>query len=1334
MPADKLTPQFDIVPHGITKLDQTMYMSFKMIVTFEEFKTGGKITFDMWQNAAKEIDGMVWGYQINSATIDFKMYAEGDGPVLFNFDSKNPKSFGFGQRSPGKSVFQFLSSNFELAVPEKAADKVQQMEAGVSQNKFAPSRIGNYSEILDSARRFDEARKKDFSTVKSGKKDFTAVYAAVLDDTPIAEKGFGLVRTFHVPIHKTAAQANAESLVNNIYKIRILNAMSDASYVLEKKDIKGVAKYYNGLSSKYFTGSDFLSVQLLNCDPYKSNLASDPENKDQIRPYPDGAYMFVVYQEDPATKVIKDPFEADGVKGFNAIVKQNETYFSLSQHQTVVTLKDTSEKPFSYVGSGSLTPRSSLLTNNGNKRNNLLFAWRGDHLLVNREVTPKKGETEGKAVRYDEFKDEEDKFIKKDLFEKKQKLIPGSQTQLHADKNYEFFARRVSVTGYYIPLQREIGTMPADVQVYTLTMEDDLLNVPIVNVRLGDKFEIKSAELPIKSAAVIGTKIYKQQDMEFVDQAQQIVLDLRTESKEQRYVYPPQIKLEDLKLLAYLSREKLTKKGEVDPGSMKLAMRCLELEERIPKKIRKKASNTEWVPYLTDPRGKNIFLCGADFLSATKLPGQLKAAFQIDNQFPFYNKTSSVELSLEKKGNESVLKMSSKVVAGQDIWTGIKKGIYNLSLYIADQAVTEQNISRYAEIPFKISVLGLPEKPLVVNQSAGNPEKKVTRNIQFPNYWFEELNNSGATDGWKSLKYLERNQILKLQHGAGLDQLLEDYYQQTKVKRLELFNDEYPYELFLGYEGGFEEENGLKTSIYPNHVRLSCDATDIEPGKFFSWKLNDEETLVATVVKADTLKSIIFSVGDSKMTSGSTGSIVISFDPDVNQYVIKGGAPATAIPLKNYLYQELSVKDIQVSDKVFEKIRLKLPQKNSGIIKVDDIKSFIFIADNRSPYHQKKEVKFYASSMFQAYYPKLTSEFTLGTMADKIVNLQIPNNTKPDPPIIKYEKLIKSTTNESWSGMAKESHTESLVCLILQPDFMKEGQNKLGIVLEASPVNAVRNLNVSMVGEDITKLTVNNNLSALKVEDVINNQKSSKLLTKYISAEPIKYYEIEKVVYKVLECIPFYNTKTRQWQVVLSFDLKLSETMFMKLVTLKISNGHGLKTANGNQAGPANGLKDTTGSNLSIFSAPCEFPVYNKKRIVVKKTANALGQLFNISIESVSDYKDNVFFVMLLKRNSTGDLLNLIGNFEVDKFPSLASFGFYTPTPASMSEKGKILQFHGVNEIAISREVCEFVVVLEFEVHQNHDLDLTKPIDFVSVNPLFENKGIRLVNAAEFKY
>jgi len=273
----ELTPQYDIVPHGVKKkADGKYHMVFKVIVTFDEFKAAGIIDSSMWAAAADKINKLKWGCLISPNLIHFQdleqdIHIPVQGmPVAFNVDMSNPYSFCFG-KSYVANAFEFLSEgSFRLGQPIAAETNFRQMEGEIQ---------GDYDTILKSADNYAKDLKSEFElkAAKKSFKDFTSIYASILDDTVIAEKGFGIVRTIYIPIDQTS---KADILINSSYQIKIIDTLSTSDYYLKRAGTDTNPKFYNGLRERYFTNDRFRAIKILDHDAYKGKLAEGIPNPD----------------------------------------------------------------------------------------------------------------------------------------------------------------------------------------------------------------------------------------------------------------------------------------------------------------------------------------------------------------------------------------------------------------------------------------------------------------------------------------------------------------------------------------------------------------------------------------------------------------------------------------------------------------------------------------------------------------------------------------------------------------------------------------------------------------------------------------------------------------------------------------------------------------------------------------------------------------------------------------------------------------------------------------------------------------------------------------------
>lgn len=576
-----ITPQYNIVPHGIKRHhDGEYYAIFKMVVTVEEFN--GHSTDDVpmtipisssdWNNFKKLVNNARWTFnflpapnvngiatlkftRVSEESNDFKainalnFYMSGKevGAVESSASEINVHSFGFGlDIFQNDSKINFVNSGEQAIVKEFKPKPVSQFQTHL--NSFDNDM---YHSKLHEANKFASTEQL-IQEKEGGGYDFRVIYGTILDEPYLAENHYGLVREIAINTKELLMNSNTEQK----YTINIDGLKSgEALYVV--KEIN--KKYYHGLEKMFFfkgTGpqSDFKDIKFKYQDPYKISQGG--------KLYPDGIYALVAYHTD-SNGLIVDPFAGEGIRGCNVVVSNKKKYHSLSYHKITYTFGN-EEEPVTQKTSGCMNPRSVISIEDKGLRSNLLFAWRGDNLMVNREVAQDEQTEEHIKTEIITNKSCENRFITESLFAKVESLIPSTQIQLitQTENPYRFFVRTVGYTKHYLPLDIEVEE---DEKSYTLTVEDVISTVADeTDLAFGDEEYFKIipvSVLPIRSVDVIGNKKYNNPNPGFVDNGNHMVLDLNSgENKEVRYIYPPSIKLEDIKFFGYLYKAKIKNK------------------------------------------------------------------------------------------------------------------------------------------------------------------------------------------------------------------------------------------------------------------------------------------------------------------------------------------------------------------------------------------------------------------------------------------------------------------------------------------------------------------------------------------------------------------------------------------------------------------------------------------------------------------------------------------------------------------------------------------------------------------------------------------------------
>ncbi|MCD8740781.1 hypothetical protein LT679_09235 [Mucilaginibacter roseus] len=1349
-----LKPQYSVTPHGIKVVGKDVYAVFKMVVSIADFNNKpvtpvSRVTGSVWANFLAEINAAKWTYNYTPASADgstgtlefsiislrttmqnnnFQFLMPGQQPDNDTVRGlSNNKSINYGLDHDRKPRLGFAGEG-TMAIIEQAA-KLESRQMQSSLDKFD---LDRYHDIFKKSGEFaDENRLTDKQL--TNEYDFRTVYSTILNEPQLAETHYGIIREIIIPVGEMLLRTTLQD-----YKIKMPDGTPDALYTL--KNVNG--KYYNGLQKMFFYNgggnSDFNDIRYYLNDPYKQAQEDVKESKNG-KPHPDGIYALIAYKPNAADSGINnnDPFrKGKGVKGFNVIVKpkpDKNKYASLSWHQKVYTFKKGRKKPYIIYTSGCMNPRAEMVDSQTQTRTNLLFAWRGDNLIVNRELKASKNITDNIATGFVTDKGCENRFINDEIFTKQELLIRESQIQLLATDNssaYHFYVRTVGYTEHCLPLEAEV--LDKDMLPYTLTVEDVLNSASNAALYLfGEPVQYNltsAAALPIKALNIVGPRVYNDPNPGYVDNGNHLVLnELAKEKRETRYLYPPSIKLEDVKFLGYLSPEKLKKRTTEKLSLNDYVRRCKRLEDRNSTKLPNLAISSSGIDYLADPRGSRIVLFPADLYTLSRCkPSDLKPVFIFNYQalYPFYNKTRSGKLSVIRKKNVAPaiyngLNNSYTIQLNNDpLFKDLPLGIYLFKVYITDADFTTTTINHYNEIPLRISLVGKPAIPIITTPTKNLVTLRNTLHEQHRNYWFLPFDITDS-DSWKSLKYTEDTEVLRIDQPAPAD-ILSDYEKRTGIKQ-ELMLDEYPYDIFLQKEGDAAGESDLRVSLYPASVTISiqcqADSPITDNSLLLSLNLNDSDKLTARKSSG----GFKLFLNSDLLKEAQAMVLIVKFVQAENHYeLFLQGTSLTPKGLKNYINPDITIQDIEIPEQVMQQLAIAPASLNFSFNRGN---KYIFITDMRHPYSAIKRFRLFASSPFQAYFPKVKNEFELGSTG-VVHQIFVPNNVRPETPVLNAGVLLMHVKDESWNDEFKESATSSLIRLTLNQDFMKEGRNLLGIVLKNISA-ATDTKNVSLVGDDITKLS-NYDISNTTIEDFIDTASQNPLFSKYIDKKPRKIYLIDEVQYEVLRCVPYYNADLKKWQVVLPFKyFRDMEALFVKLVTVKIAPGHDLKDINHNIAAPV--YRDRSGTNLSSFAEPEIFPVYNKKQISIKRTKDSY------TIEYIGPFLSKplkMLCVMLLDQHH--HLAEILSDTSMMK--DMVTFNCATADPVAGTE-GKILLF-SQKRVTINRPLCHTILVLEFEVHANYKpaagQSASQPF-FVSKNPLFEMEGTRLINVAEFK-
>ena len=1343
--ATTLHPVFSAVAHGVKRSPHYGFqVIFKMIATPLEFQNGDPalaISEEIWNNFTDAVNTYQFAATVAAGKVTIQVLPEGhlapDPNDAISFTA-NPDAedrddrythFNFGasttvinQTTPNfansiKNAYGNLALNpTKRILPLKGPSGPIQLHDNGSDFERAPNHVRQHIEDkLSTAQKYQVNKSEQTLDLKN-------IYATVLNDPYIAERQFGLIREFAIDLKKFTDVGNDFS-----YGIAVTGNL-DGHTALPDHFVADVYrffqinnKYYNGFKSPFFKTTDFASVQVSSWDLYKQVLDSDSDTPGQ--PHPDGLYVNVTYPVNATTKEISDPFAKDWIKGYNAIVHTDQVkpgaFFSLSMHQVDYKFSQAPNPYAPLKTSGTLNPRTEIVTDDGNARNNVLMTWRGDNLSVNRAARDQQP-GDGMAVKTSLIPANncDNHYIHQHMFTRTESLVWGTQAQLRAGINYYIILRVVGPSEHYLPL---ISEVPNSKQLaYTWTIEDELHTPTLIsNAAISGKAEqlaaMEPGQLPIKKIGVIGHKLYNDQNSGMVDNGNHLVLDeINHEHSEQRYLFPPAIKLEDLKILGYFSTDKLKTSRQMQHQQVisqdDFVRRCRQIEQRLSSSAPKLAFSTSKIHYLPDPRGSKLIFFPADLSTLNRLANQqsvdLSKIFVYTDQYPFFDDTRSLRFQIRKHGNKTYqLRLDDKV-----LFADLSQGIYKFQVFVVDETCDNKapQLKSYNSEVLQASVLDRPVAPKSAVSTM--PVQRVT-DPSIQNYWFSQF-SVPENDSWQSIKYREQTEILRLDSHRP-DQRYRRLKRKKLVPDVPLLCGEFPYEVFLDMDGDVSQPLTLRANIYPFQLNLSLKADlgiYMPAVNFFQLKLNDKDNLAADITTA----GLTLRLNNTTITSGVSIKLQIIFNPSNNNYQIQVAGVVAPTPIPNMIKPDLSVKDVVVSNDILAYLQY---QPDKVYIKLDRTGDYVFIANLQHAHSANKTIRLFGSSPYQGYYPKASSEFDLGADGSQH-SVNIPNNSLPMKPQLTADILLMHTQPEGWeeiqSVKQQQATTQQLIRLSVPADFMTEGRNMLGIVLSGDPAHSSR------FGDDITKLSTTD-FSGTALKNLLPEiAPLSPLFSKYFADNPYRSYNINGQVCEVLHCVPYYDTERKLWQVLLPLKpFRNAESLFFQFVGLKIAPGYALKI---NTDGSFTDMNNTV---LSIFSDPVTLPVYNTKSFQLTKYTDH----YQLVYQGPRSGK-KVFFVMLTDWKRSAEVIWSADNLEHHLVP----FDIYQQS--DQKPTNKILLFTD-NQIAITRTSCENIVVLEFEVHDNIDANfsnlLTVAPNFIQQSPLFgQIPGIRLINVAIF--
>jgi hypothetical protein len=95
----------------------------------------------------------------------------------------------------------------------------------------------------------------------------------------------------------------------------------------------------------------------------------------------------------------------------------------------------------------------------------------------------------------------------------------------------------------------------------------------------------------------------------------------------------------------------------------------------------------------------------------------------------------------------------------------------------------------------------------------------------------------------------------------------------------------------------------------------------------------------------------------------------------------------------------------------------------------------------------------------------------------------------------------------------------------------------------------------------------------------------------------------------------------------------------------------------------------------------------------------------------------------------------LISNHDIINDRQKSNLALFSCTINGEQQEGNILLSKNSLRTIISKPAGKYILVLEFELHDNisEDFNTLGDIAFVNFNPLYDMRGMRLINLAEFE-
>lgn len=922
--------KIDILPFGVIDNGGKMYARFKMQLV-PNGKEVIKPTISELSDLFTYFNTTSWRYKVDRTGVNVKLIvsfnpstsgdSEGtpvhfiykdirNGKHLDNVHNDSPRFGGAFKRGSGKNplipikldegdsshMFGFLhqivsdlESKFDdtsVGMEKPSSSLIEGTFGDVNNSQPLGENLDEKLKKTNTAAK-NETTQKLFQHLKTEKRDFRAILAAIYEETELAERLFGLVREFRIPMEEIEPNN-----LNKAYTIHYINLDPNTTeenkkddkiahnilFSAFKKDVNGKTKYYNGLKDSFICENDnFFQIATQLADPYKVSLING-EKTDKLPDLrgisPDGIYVLAKFQKDQAGKDI-NPFDIDfdsddwnnliltddtdfkkkrkynkmiGARGFNPVVQsfhresglkecKSLTRHTTTYHLNINRFPQASQWDISAVSLGYLEGNSRILEgNNVQLYNNLLFVWRGDNLSVNKaapstavEKSVESAENESKVV-VQGYQSETD-YLHDHVFQSKKGLIPGSNAQLANGTEYSFFLRIVNGLEYTIPIASELCEK-TESYLYTL---DDHLSIasddPVLEIKNNfdleyvNKLNQQVSMLPIKSPVVIGKKAFN-----FHEERAEYKMDQHTHLILDKYgsfdrSESRQIYPPEMKWEDFKISGYLLKYFLRASDPHELTKKAIQLDKRSHEKI--PADND--CSSINNHKIRYIADPRAKFL--TICPANAASIHKIR---PAVFKAFEFGKSFPyyENNGKAIQSVEIQVKRASDSKNSIKIKTASNEVLWNDSLPNGM---------FEFQIYSQDQKELPGTSNNGSTKVQVSCIARPPKPFFDvvkpdrEESFSNRKNWWwavlKSKHLLGEHEAwrsLKFQEVTKVLKLKNEgleklLHDRQKLVTMPLFSDEYPYDLFVEEEGSFGEDASLQTQIYNQGFKLEID-------------------------------------------------------------------------------------------------------------------------------------------------------------------------------------------------------------------------------------------------------------------------------------------------------------------------------------------------------------------------------------------------------------------------------------------------------------------------------------------------------------------------------